>query len=71
MFVGFDNDGEARYDSKEAAIERAKQIAQFKGYAGTDIVIQRAHVPLWFAHLVRETWLEWLAYEAYHDNDQG
>jgi hypothetical protein len=63
MFTGFDEkDGEPLYDTKEAAIERAKQMRQWGGDPDAKIMIHRKHVPLWFAHLVQETRLEFLAY---------
>lgn len=61
MFLGF-QDGEERYDTQEAAIERAKMLARHQ-QKNLQIMIQKENVPLWFARLVRETWFEWLAYE--------
>jgi len=62
-FSGFsEEDGEPTYDTKEAAIERARQMIAWQGEPGDVIFVHRKNVPLWFAHLVRETPLQWLAY---------
>lgn len=62
-FSGFDEkDGEPLYDTKEAAIERARQIIAWGDDPDAKIRVHRKSVPLWFAHLVRDTWLYWLAY---------
>jgi hypothetical protein len=62
-FQGFDEkDGEPLYDTKEAAIERAKQMRTWSGEPDVQIWIHRKRVPLWFAHLIRNTPLRWLAY---------
>ena len=62
-FKGFDpKDGEPLYDTKEAAIERAKQMKVWGGDPDTKILVHRKGVPLWFAHLVAKTWFWRLAY---------
>lgn len=63
MFIGFDKNGDALYDTKESAIERAKMLKTWDSDPDTKIMIHRKNVPLRFAHLVRGTWLERLAYE--------
>jgi hypothetical protein len=69
-FSGFDpEDGAALYDTKEAAIERAKQmIAWNPDPKGDEIWIHKKSVPLWFAHLVRDTWFRRLAYTKLIEN---
>jgi hypothetical protein len=63
-FTGFDpKDGAALYDTKEAAIERAKMLKAWDPDPNTKIFVHRKNVPLWFAHLVRETWFQRLAYK--------
>lgn len=63
MFTGFsEKDGEPLYDTKESAIERAKMMKAWDKDPDTKIFIHRKSVPLWFAHLVRDTPLRWLAY---------
>lgn len=62
-FIGFDEkDGAALYDTKEAAIERVKQMIAWGDDPDCKILVHRKRVPLWFAHLVSETWFWWLAY---------
>lgn len=62
-FVGFDEeDGAPLYDTKEAAIERAKQMKTWGDDPKAQIWVHRKSIPLWFAHLVQETWLVRLAY---------
>jgi len=67
MFTGFDeDDGEPLYDSREAAIERAKQLIAWGDDPDAVIMIHRSkRIPLWFAHLVQGTWFERLAYIKY------
>lgn len=61
-FKGFDpEDGEPLYDTKESAIERAKMLKTWND-PEAKIFVQKKGVPLWFAHLVRETPLRFLAY---------
>ena len=60
MFVGFNKNGEDLYDTKEAAIDRAKMLIAHNGPA--DILVQKEEIPLWFAHLVKGTWFERFAY---------
>lgn len=60
-FVCFDPNGAAVYDTEEAAIERARQIAAFE-WSEALIWVQRKYVPLWLAHLLRDTPLGFLAY---------
>ena len=63
MFVGFDEkDGAPLYDSKEAAIERAKMIQKWHD-PDARIIVHREYIPLWLAHLVRETPFEWVGYK--------
>ena len=64
-FMGFDEkDGAPLYDTKESAIERARMMAAWNNNAdGTQIFVHRTKVPLWLAHLVRDTPLRWLAYK--------
>ena len=63
-FVGFDpKDGEPLYDTKEAAIERAKMLKTYHVDPDTKIFVHRKFMPLWLAHLVRETPFQWLAYK--------
>jgi hypothetical protein len=63
MFVGFDEkDGAALYDSKEAAIERAKMLLEWDDDPDAKIMVHRKWVPLWIAHLFMETKLEWIGY---------
>lgn len=66
MFIGFGDDGEPRYDSKEAAIERAQQLIKWEGKPDI-IFVMRDWVPLWFGHLVRGTFFERLAYYEYRE----
>lgn len=62
-FLGFDEkDGSALYDTKEAAITRAKQMKEWCGDPEVEIWIHRTWVPLWLCHLVRETSLQWIGY---------
>ena len=62
-FVGFDEkDGAALYDTKDAAIERAKQMQQWCD-PDAKILLHREWIPLWFAHLVQGTRLEWMGYK--------
>jgi hypothetical protein len=62
-FLGFsEEDGEPTYDTKEVAIERARQMIAWGGDPSDKIFVHRKGVPLWFAHLVCETPLQWLAY---------
>jgi hypothetical protein len=62
-FTGFDEkDGEPLYDTKEAAIERARQMIAWSGEPDTQIWVHRKGFPLWLAHLICETPLRRLAY---------
>lgn len=63
MFKGFDRDGAALYDTKEAAIERAKMLLRWDPDPESKIMVHRKRIPLWFAHLVRGTFLEWIGYK--------
>jgi hypothetical protein len=67
-FIGFDKNGEALYDTKDAAIERALMMAKFRNFKGK-ILIQR-NVPMWFAHLVKGTIFEKLGYRCLNLNEQ-
>ena len=63
MFKGLDKkDGAELYDTMDEAIARAKMIIQWKD-SDTIIMVHRTWVPLWIAHLVQETPLEWVAYK--------
>jgi hypothetical protein len=63
MFVGFDEkDGAALFDMREAAIERAKQMKVWGDDPDAEVWVHREWLPLWFAHLVRDTPLRRLAY---------
>lgn len=66
-FVGFTEDGEATYDTQEAAIERAKMIREWSKEP-MKIFVHRKWVPLWFAHLVQNTRLDFLAYKEVEEN---
>lgn len=61
-FKGFSKDGEPLYDTKEAAIERAKQLVAWSDEPDTKIMVHRKHVPLWFARLVEFTPFDFLAF---------
>ena len=62
-FTGIDpKDGAPLFDTKEAAIERAKMLKAWDADPDTKILIHIKSVPLWFAHLVRDTPLWFLAY---------
>ena len=64
MFVGFDKkDGSALYETQEAAIERARQMIQWGDDPDAKVMVHRKWVPLWIAHLVQETSLEWVGYK--------
>lgn len=64
MFVGLDpKDGAALYDTKQAAIERAKMLVSWGSDPDAKIMIHRKYVPLWLAHLVQETSLEFIGYK--------
>ena len=64
MFIGFDEkDGAALYDTHEAAIERARQMIQWGDDPDAKVMVHREWVPLWIAHLVQETSLEWVGYK--------
>lgn len=67
MFIGFGDDGEPRYDSKESAIERAQQLIKWEGESEDKIFVTRDWVPLWFAHVVRGTFFQRLAYYEYKE----
>lgn len=63
-FTGFsEEDGEPSYDTRESAIERAKQMRTFGNNPRATIMVHRKWLPLWFAHLVKNTPLEFLGYE--------
>lgn len=62
-FTGFDEkDGAPLYDTLDSALERAKMMKIWDNDPDAKIFIHRKRVPLWFAHLVQETPLRWLAY---------
>lgn len=68
-FTGFsEEDGEPLYDTKESAIERAKMMVAWGDDPGAKIFVHRKRVPLWFAHLVQDTPLQWLAYTELKEN---
>lgn len=60
-FSGFNDGGEALYDTKDAAIERAKMMHAWDGNTNGKIMVQK-NIPLWFDHLIKGTWFERLAY---------
>jgi hypothetical protein len=63
-FTGFDEkDGAPLYDTIESAIDRAKMLKDWNADPEAQIFIHRKKAPLWFAHLVRETPFQWLAYK--------
>ena len=67
-FTRFDEkDGAPLYDTKEAAIERAKMMKTWGDDPNARIFVHRKQVPLWFAHLVQGTPFEWLAYKELKD----
>ena len=53
---------EITYETKEEAIERAKMIRAWSVDPDARIMVHRNWLPLWFAHLVRGTWFQWIAY---------
>lgn len=61
MFKGNDADGAEIYDSKEEALERAKMLQKWSKL-DLDVMVQREWAPGWFAHLVKMTPFEFLAY---------
>ena len=63
MFLGFDEKGTPLYDTRDAAIERAKQIRQYGDDPDAQILICREQVPYWLRYLVRNTRLEWIGYK--------
>jgi hypothetical protein len=63
VFKGFDEkDGEPLYDTKESAIERAKMMRTWGDDPSAKIFVHRKQVPLWLAHIVRDTPFRFLAY---------
>ena len=69
MFVGFDEtDGSDLYDTKDAAIERAKILKKWGDDPNAKIFIHREWIPLWLAHLLQETWFQWVAYREFTDS---
>ena len=63
MFVGLDTkDGAELYDTRDAAIERAKMMVQWGDDPEAKVMVHRTKIPLWLAHLVRGTRLEWIGY---------
>ena len=63
MFKGFDEkDGSALYDTKESAIERAKMLVAWSDDPNAKVWVQKEGIPLWLAHLVKDTPLEWIGY---------
>lgn len=62
MFKGNDVDGAELYETKEEAIARAKILKAWDGDPTSEIMVHKSGVPLWFAHLVKNTWFEHLAY---------
>jgi hypothetical protein len=62
-FSGWSDDGEATFDSKEAAIERAKMMREWECEPTARVMVQRFKwLPLWIIHLLQGTWLEKIAY---------
>jgi|HubBroStandDraft_3_1064219.scaffolds.fasta_scaffold2595296_1 hypothetical protein len=71
-FVGFDpKDGEPLYDTKEAAIERAKMMKKWDNDPDAKILVHKKGIPLWFAHLVQDTWFRGLAYTELRDDEHS
>lgn len=64
MFIGFDEDGADLYETKESAISRALVLKAWSKDPDIKIMVMK-EVPLWFAHLVKGTWFEFLGYEEY------
>jgi len=63
MFVGFDpEDGAPLYDTKEAAIERARQMIQWGDDPEAKIMLRRSWIPRWLARFVRGTQFDWIGY---------
>jgi hypothetical protein len=62
-FTGWSDDGDACYDTKEAAIERAKQIKAWSGDERMKIFTQRKWIPTWLARLTQNTRFDWIGYE--------
>lgn len=56
-FLYIDDDDEEVYDSRESALERARNLAK-----GLPIFEQRSTCPDWFAVLVRYTPFRFIAY---------
>ena len=48
--------------TKQEVIERAKILKMWNDPTA-QIKVQKDEIPLWFAHLVRGTWFEFLAYD--------
>ena len=67
MFKGFDQDGTEVYDTKEAVIERAKMLVKWDPDPNAKVMLHRKRIPLWLAHLVQGTFLEWIGYEELRD----
>jgi hypothetical protein len=70
-FKGFDEkDGAPLYDTLESALERVKMLRAWSDNpdAKIKISIHRKREPWWFANLVRDTWLERLAYKELEEN---
>lgn len=62
-FKGFsEEDGEPLYDTREDAIVRAKQMREWDNAPTSKIMIHRKKIPLWLAHLVQNTPLDWIGY---------
>lgn len=70
-FTGFDpKDGEPLFDTRAAAIERARMMKKWDPDENTKIFILRSKkIPLWFAHLLQDTPFQWLAYRELKDDE--
>ena len=66
MFTGFDEKGDALFDTKASAIERAEMLKAWDTDPDVRILVLREWLPPWFGHLVRNTWLEKLAYAEHY-----
>lgn len=61
-FSGFDEEGNPKFDTKEDCIAWSREHLRLEGDPDAIIMIQRDWAPLWFAHLVQMTPLEFLAW---------
>lgn len=62
-FSGWSENGEPTYDTKDAAIERAKQMRKWDNNPDAKIMVQKYKwMPSWFMHIFKDTCLEKLVY---------